>query len=51
MNVENLEVIRENYEDLRFGLIDIYYDEENDLMVMKKDDKAENDDKFQNFIK
>ena len=51
MQIENLQIVQENYDDLRFGPITIYFEPEKELMIMKKTHKAHNTSEFDIFVK
>jgi hypothetical protein len=51
MEISNLEEVKLNYEDLRFGMVDIYLDPERELMIMKKTTKANSNEEFELYIK
>ena len=51
MQIEALQTVEENYDDLRFGNVTIYFEPEKELMVMKKILKASDKKEFDIFIK
>ncbi len=51
MEIENLQVIKEKYNDLRFGQVDIYFDPASELMIMKKDHKLKTQREFELSLK
>ncbi len=46
MKIKGLEIVNEDYEDLRFGNIDVYYDLITEDLIMVKEKTSKNEKEF-----